>query len=98
MNRSTQLSILILAAFIVLASTGIVPIPLAGVAAAALCLATNSISLGRAVREVNWDVLGLLEIRQPREAGHERVVTLRCHPRLLFGPREERAKPRQQIA
>jgi di/tricarboxylate transporter len=50
----------ILAAFVALAATRWIPIPLAGIAAAAACLATGCISLSRAVREINWDVLGLL--------------------------------------
>ena len=59
-RRHGRRALAILAAFIVLAATRWVPIPLAGVAAAVACLVTRCISLGRAVREVNWDVLGLL--------------------------------------
>ena len=60
LRRRAPIAIAVLALFVVFAAMRIVPIPLLSVAAAVACLATKCISMSRAVREVNWDVLGLL--------------------------------------
>jgi len=60
LRRRAPVAIAILALFVVLAASRVVPIPLLAVAAAVACLATGCISMTRSVREINWDVLGLL--------------------------------------
>jgi len=60
LRRRAPVSIAILLGFVVLSALRVAPIAMLGIAAAAACLATGCITLARVVREVNWDVLGLL--------------------------------------
>jgi di/tricarboxylate transporter len=59
-RHRAPVAVAIIGVFVVLAAVDAVELPLLAVAAAAACLVTGCISLGRAIREVDWNVLGLL--------------------------------------
>ncbi len=60
LRRRAPVAIGILATFVLCAALTSFSLPLLAVAAAGLCLATRCLSLDRATREIDWNILGLL--------------------------------------
>jgi len=60
LRRRAPVAVAILGSFVAVAATGRVPLPLLAIAGASAALVTGCISLRRAIRETDWNVLGLL--------------------------------------